>query len=884
MMEEQMRNNDSLQEKSDSTHKKYFLSGQIARELDYYRIREMIASLASSEEGKAALLEREPTYDAEKIKVLKTLGREWNVCLHSSHPATLSSWPPVGNLFVLLGIEGASLQLDQVYALGLFTIAVRKTRDMISGLSSELPIPLLAKAGESLPALELAEHAVFSIIDASGELKDLPALRAIRAKIASLHKEIESAMRKYTSDSSLNSVLQSNVPAYRADRQVLAVRADKRSQIPGIVHEVSASGATVYIEPDEVVRANNELVQSEYELQAEIRRILQELTAQLGSEKEALSQALSQMMMLDTTYAAARYQSEIRGVFAEDCDLQKEPPAIPQARHPLLGEKAVPVDIMFLDAKRVLIVTGPNTGGKTVTLKTVALFALLNQSGFPVPAAEGTRLPLFDGVFADIGDEQSIDESLSTFSSHMKNIAFLLTNADENSLVLLDELGSGTDPQEGGAIGMAVLDTLIEKNAFVLVTTHHGILKNYGWTHQSCINASVEFDNTTLTPTYRLLMGVPGESHAIDIARRSGLPAAIVDKARTYLTSEQADVSTLIKGLTAKHAELDQLMQRQKEQSAELDVKSLKLQQREITLTEKDKTLKEIEHRKSTAFLEETRSKLENLVRELREGEITREKTIGVKQFISELTGQVDAQEDTLLAQEEALAKEREDVAKETERLTENGIRITRTGTHASSSKKGVKKHVSAKEAFASAVPISIPRVAPKYSSAKKKTPDESLSDQLLFTPGSEVLAGSSRRTGTLLHEIKPGVWSVQIGSLKMNFPKAQLIPVPAKKHPTAATIIVEQDQLSSGSESDKPQFELRLLGMRYEEAMKALEHQLDLCAVHNFRNFSIIHGKGSGILQQAVHDYLSHYPGVKEFHFAQPEEGGTGKTYVTLY
>ena len=473
----------------------------------------------------------------------------------------------------------------------------------------------------------------------------------------------------------------------------------------------------------------------------------------------------------------------------------------------------------------------------------------------------------------------------------MKNIAYLLENADDKSLVLLDELGSGTDPQEGGAIGMAVLDTLINKNAFVLVTTHHGILKNYGWTHPTCINASVEFDNNTLTPTYRLLMGVPGESHAIDIAKRSGLPVAVVEQARTYLTTEQADVSSLIKGLTAKHSELDELMQREKEEAATLAEKSFKLQEREISLKEKDIELKEMEHRKSTIFLEETRSKLENLVRTLREGEITREKTLSVKQFISELTGEVDAQDDALLAEQEQLAKDRDAAAKEEQRLTENGMRITRSGSHASSSKKAAKKRTSAKEAFASAEPISVPHLAPKYSasgtgahSSKKKTPSDSDLPPLTFIPGAAVLAGPSRRNGTLLREVKPGTWSVQIGSLKMNFPQTQLMLVPTKRLSSKPSVIVESAEQSAGSESDRPLFELKLLGMRYEEAMKSLERQLDLCAVHNFRNFSIIHGKGSGILQQAVHDYLSHYPGVKEFHFAPPEDGGTGKTYVSLY
>ena len=862
---------------------KYFLTGAIARELDFYRIRETIASLTASEEGKALLLQREPSDDEQLVERLKSLGSEWNVYLHSSRPQALSPWPPVHDIIPLLGIEGAALKQEQIFALGLFCLSQERVQNAIVSASLELHISTLGQLAQSMPSLANAQTEIFSIITTSGELKDLPALRAIRARIASLHKEVENAIRKYTSDSSLNTVLQSNVPAYRADREVLAVRADRRNQIPGIVHEVSASGQTVYIEPDEVVRANNDLVQAEFELDAETRKIFQQLTQTLGTSKDAFSSSLGTMLLLDTSYAAARYQSEIRGVFAERCDMSQEPPTIFKARHPLLGEKAVPVDIHFLDGKRVLIITGPNTGGKTVTLKTVALFVLLNQAGFPIPAAEGTRLPLFSGVFADIGDDQSIDESLSTFSSHMKNIAYLLQNADENSLVLLDELGSGTDPQEGGAIGMAVLDSLIKKNSFVLVTTHHGVLKNYGWTHETCINASVEFDSTTLTPTYRLVMGVPGESHALDIAQRSGLPTPVVEQARTYITTEQADVSTLIKGLTAKHAELDELQQQQKRLSAELEEKSFKIQQREIAVKERDLALKEMEHSKSTTFLTETRSALENLVRELREGEITREKTLGVKKFINELTSSIDAQESELDEARKRLDEDKETAAKEEARLTQNGIRISVNGSHKSSANKKAKQHTSTKDAFANATPLAVTSEGNKKNKGgATKTADTGL---IIYAPGVEVLAGPTRRKGTLVHEIKKGVWSVQFGSLKMNVPQTQLIPAPqTDRHTLSPSVIVEKADGSPSDTNESPAFELKLLGMRYEEAMKTLEHQLDLCTVHNFRSFSIIHGKGSGILQQAVHDYLSHYPGVKEFKFAPPEDGGTGKTYVTLY
>ncbi len=854
------------------------LSGAIAKELDFYRIRDSIASLAVSEEGKAALLLREPSDNREHIEYLKKLGREWNIYLHSPLPQAVTAWPECRPYFKILGTPGAQLEQDQLFALGIFCQVQKKASECLESAKESLPIPVLSELAGQMPSLDGASREIFSILTKEGEVKDLPALREIRTKIAALHKEIDNSIRKYTSDSAMSAKLQSNVPAFRAERQLIAVKAEYRNSISGIIHEVSASGQTVFIEPDEAVKANNELIQQEYQLQAELRKIFQEVTEKLGAYKKDFSKAQELLVLFDSTYAAARWQSQINGIFAQEADRSKEPPVIHGARHPLLGSRAVPVDIQFMDGKNILIITGPNTGGKTVTLKTIALFALLNQAGFPIPAEEGTRLPVFGSVFADIGDEQSIDESLSTFSSHMKKLAQMMNFADENSLVLLDELASGTDPQEGGAIAMAALDTLIERKSFVVVTTHHGILKNYGYTTSSCINASVEFDANTLRPTYRLLMGVPGESHALDIALRSGLPENIIQQARDYISSEKADVSTLIKGLTAKHAELDELQKQERIKNAELSQKAVKLHSRELAVKEKEIELREEENRKSSEFLSQTRKKLENLVRELREGEITKEKTHSVKDFIANLTEEIAQREKEVENQKILLEQEKIEAQKEEEQFAENGMRLSKAGGHNASTKKKCKKRLSNADAFAKAEAV---HFETENKNNSKKTP--AVKKQIVLEPGMQILAGANKRKGMLVSENKNGTWTVLFGSLKMSVPKNQIVPMDIQ----SAIQTTEMPEISNtGSliiNDEKPKFELRLLGMRYEEAMKALEHQIDLCAIHNFKNFSIIHGKGTGILQQAVHDYLSHYPGILDFRFAQPEDGGTGKTYVTM-
>ena len=857
-----------------------FLRGDVARDLDFYRMRECVASMCVSEEGREFLGKRECSSNMARIEEWKTLGREWNRFRHSNHGQCLFGWPPVAKLFPLLGIEGAGLSQDEIYALGIFCGSAEKLRKGISSAADEINARSLLEHVSRIPDLKDAGDRIFSVIDSSGEMKDLPQLRAARSKILSLQKEIDSLIRRYTSDPVLSACLQSNVPAYRQDRELLAVRADRRGDIKGIVHEVSSSGQTVFIEPDEIVYANNALVQAEFELESEIRKIFSDLTLELGEWKESFSAALDVMLELDAAYAASSWQDSIGGTFAESCILDREPPSIVGARHPLLGDKAVPIDIRFMDGKRVLIVTGPNTGGKTVTLKTVALFAMLNQAGFPIPASEGSRLPVFSSIFADIGDEQSIDESLSTFSSHMKKIALMMNHADSSSLVLLDELGSGTDPLEGGAIAMAALDVLIERKSFVLVTTHHGILKNYGYTNPSCVNASVEFSSQTMSPTYRLLMGVPGESHALDIALRSGLPVHIVEGARSYIAGEQADVSALIKGLNQKHVELDMLQKQARDELVKSQEKEIRLHRKEIELKEKELRLKEMEHAQSSAFLSETRKKLENLVRTLREGEITREKTVGVKNFISELTEEVGLQENEISERERLIESERDELRKEEAVFAENGMKISNARDRRNPSNKKSRRRMSNTEALLYArapEPVQENKVPEKR---EKIRTDETSS--LIFSPGLEVYAGSERRLGTLVQKNRNGTWSVLFGSMKMNVKETQLIPVKKPNIPATASIVIET--AGGGEKEERPRFELRLLGMRQDEALKALERQLDLCLIYDFRSFSIVHGKGQGILQQSVQDYLSHYPGVKEFHFANPEDGGTGKTYVTLF
>lgn len=839
-------------------------------QIDYYRIRDEIAEYCVSQEGKKNILEREPFKDIEEIEKNKNLSREWEKYFSKNYSNPLFGWENIKNLLPIIKMNGSSLTLEQVNNLGHFILSVNNVKKAIENHKIELELTLLPEQIYQIPDLQNAEKKIFRVISTDGQMKELPEIVDIRKQIASLNSKIKTIMQGFTSNSKFHGVLESQVPVLRNGRQVLAVKASLQNRVPGIIHEVSQTAQTVFVEPQEAVLCSNELLQKEFELQAVIKKILTELTQSLQPSIPLFRDALPVMCLLDTTQAAQRWGNEHNCCYAQNAI--NEPPMLIKARHPLLGEKAVPIDIKFMSEKKVLIITGPNTGGKTVSLKTFALFSMLNQSGFPIPADEGTRLPVFSNVFADIGDDQSVDQSLSTFSGHMKNIAQAVNSATDKTLILLDELGSGTDPQEGTAIAMAVLDKLIEKKSFVLVTTHQGILKNYGYTNEYCINASVEFNQNTLSPNYHLLMGVPGESHALDIAKKSGLPSEICKAAQDYILTEQADVSALIRGLNKKHIELNKIQKQNEKLLSENQEKFEKLKKKELELRRKENELKKGKQQELNDFLIHSRRQLENLVRTLKEGEITREKTLAVKQFINDLTKNTEHLEQKIEAEEEKLAKDEQEFAKQ-----------IASKNHHTSTKK-TKRKMSNSEALKYASPL-VTQI--ENSDFPKKS--VAIKTNAVFEPGAYVTAGTNNSEGILIEETRKGVWQVQFGSVKMSVKQKDLrlsdnqertltpsVSIDINSKEVNGNIIVEKD-------IPRPVFELRLLGMRSEEALRSLERQIDLCLLNNFLHFSVIHGKGDGILQQVVQDYLSHSSVVASFEFAPAEDGGAGKTYVTL-
>ena len=449
-------------------------------------------------------------------------------------------------------------------------------------LTRDVQAPLLAAVAERIEPLPSLSAEIRRSIDPRGGVTDAAssALAAIRREIHVTHERLMERMQELMRSAVGRGVAQEPLVTLRERRYVIPIKAEQRSQFPGVVHDVSQSGATIFVEPLAVVDAGNRWRELQMEEQREIERVLRGLSADIGSEEAAILESIAALGAIDLVLAKARFGLAIEAPLP----LPGEDPTwlapageyrLIDARHPLLKGSVVPISLVVGGTEaRVLLITGPNTGGKTVALKTAGLLACMAQAGLPVPAEVGSRLPVYREVFADIGDEQSIEQSLSTFSGHVSNIIVILREADAASLVLLDELAAGTDPAEGAPLARAVLEALLERRSSVLATTHHGELKAFAHETAGVMNASVEFDPRTLAPTYRVIVGLPGGSNAFAIARRLGMPEEIVRRAEEAVAPEQAQLSGL---LTRAQAERDQLAgERQGEQFARREAEDIR--------------------------------------------------------------------------------------------------------------------------------------------------------------------------------------------------------------------------------------------------------------------------------------------------------------------
>ena len=603
--------------------------------LEFDKVREQVANFCTSSLGRAYLDLLEPSIDAvDVVRLLDEMDEGLSLL-------RIRGNVPMGGIFDVRGHAkraqiGGMLSPNELMEIASTIRASRILRQFFESIedAKEIAIPNFIKRKEAIPILTALEHEIIACIDDNGLVLDSasPQLRSIRQQLRAQESRVREKLESYTRGKNASKMLSDSIVTIRNDRYVIPVKQEYRSNYGGIVHDQSSSGQTLFIEPDAVVQANNEIRHLKMKEQEEIERILIALSLEVQVVAHDLFNLVQILGEIDVILAKAKYGQ------ANNCTKptvnEQGLIRLIKARHPLLDmREAVPNTIEFGGEITAIVITGPNTGGKTVTLKTVGLCTLMAQAGIPIPVLDGSEIAVFNQVFADIGDEQSIEQSLSTFSSHMVNIVDILGKFDEGSLVLFDELGAGTDPQEGAALAISLLDEVHGRGARVMATTHYPELKAYGYNRQGVANASVEFDVETLSPTYRLLIGVPGRSNAFEISKRLGLPTHIIKHAQSFTGTDRHEVESMIASLeeSRKRSELDaeqtkvvlsdseKLKSELKEQLQQFDDKKESLEQKA-----KDKARKIVEEAKREAegIIAELRIMQKNVNQTVKEHEI----------------------------------------------------------------------------------------------------------------------------------------------------------------------------------------------------------------------------------------------------------------------
>ncbi len=736
-----------------------------------------------------------------------------------------------------LQVEGIVCSAPEVYGVVEVAKAARDAR----ALFAQAPCEKLNEATRSIADFrELVKHLDGKIMpDGFVNSSASTALARIRRSMERARQEIQSALEKTLHRLAREQVLQEELITVRNGRYVLPVQSGKRRLVEGIIHGTSSSGASVYVEPLETLPLNNELAELEDREAAEIHKILADFSGKLRERREELLQATEILSFLDLAFAKAEFARKYRARIPEFSE--KRSFVLREVRHPLLeaalgsaGRHPVPLTVELREPQTLMVISGPNAGGKTVALKTIGTAVLMAQAGLPV-LAEEARLPLFARVLGDIGDQQSIAQNLSTFSAHIRNIQAMAAAAGPHDLVLVDEIGSSTDPQEGAALAVAILEYFRERGVMTFVSTHHSRLKAYAAETRDAVNAAMEFDETVLRSTYKLLTGLPGKSSSLDVAERLGLDPAIVRHARSLLDPVEAETSALIALL---HTQKDQL-----------EAERTRLREREKAM--------EAEHALWVRqTLAERQRKLEELDRRLEETLRQHEKRW--KAALEELRKRLQAEEKS----GKALGKaSRQEQALERETREEWNAQVLETlGT--SPSEAGIAKAVVVGD-----------RVRLVQAS----------------TPGvvTAVLEGDQVEieVGRLRMKVRQSDLRVLSGSEEGH------VPIMSARSRTSAGHTVNSDEGSTqgyhqsrvvaGTESADT--EINVIGSTAEEARELVDKFLDEAFLNNRFKLRVVHGHGKGVLRKSLHEMFAVHPHVEKFYAAPPREGGAGATIVEL-
>ena len=774
--------------------------------LEYKKIINKVSEYVGSALGKAKLAELEPLTDPGLIREAQQVTTEAVRILAEGEPV------PMGGVFdIRLSLKRVALNgilaVSEFLELG---ATMRASRLMKDFLDLELDgLEFLPEWGGRLGSFPALEREIERCFNFDGEVLDSasPKLHSIRSQIKTYQNRVREKLEGIIRSGENSKYLQELLVTMRNDRYVIPVKQEYRSLFPGIVHDQSGSGATLFIEPASVVELNNQLRICEAQEVEEIERILSELSGKIKGIADYLQISVEILARLDLAFAKARYSQMIHGV--EPVFNREGIVNLYQARHPLLTGKVIPVSVALGKNYDTLVITGPNTGGKTVTLKTVGLLALMAQSGLHIPADSGSELPIFEEIFCDIGDEQSIEQSLSTFSSHLTNIVEILKDLrGADCLVLLDELGAGTDPTEGAALAMSILTYLHENQVRSIATTHYSELKAFAYQTPGIENAAVEFDIETLRPTYHLLTGLPGSSQAFEIAQKLGLPDFLVAEARVYISAEIAKVENML-------------------QEIENDRKKAR----------DDRLLSEAARAKGESYQKQYETELAKLRKE--KADLVRQAKIEAEEIL------INARRES----ENLLRRLREAPQAEKAQIVNEGRQ-----------KIGVELTKIREE-------LAEPKV-------RRQTAPEKL--QL----GAKVRSVSLNQTGTIL-ELNGETALVQLGIMKVNLAITELELVTEEKVKVKRT--PQKTGFTGFEAAEQITTEISLRGMTVDEALYELGKYLDQALLAGLNRFRVVHGKGTGVLRQAVWQYLKENSMIQSFQYAEQNEGGLGATVVEL-
>ena len=595
--------------------------------LEWPEFLRFFSAFVDSDPGKELIADLHPSKD---LDTQMRLTREALDCARQDHAPSFRTLELIQEVLHRAAIENEILEGVEIYRTFRLAALNNEIRNRISGWKQEYPN--LHELASRLPDLKELEREIPTWIDPSGEVKEdaSPELTRIRKQTSHLKARVERSLERYLKDSRYSSALQEQYVAYRHGRAVLLVRSEHKSAIRGVIHGESGSGASVFLEPLQALEANNELAQLADRRLQETTRILKQLTGLIGRDSALLQLSTRQLAWLDVIFARGRFGKAFHCTIPEiterfEIDLR-------EARHPLLEETlrkqnkaVVPFALQLQPDTKALVVTGPNTGGKTVFLKTAGLLCLMAHCALPIPSAEGSRLPRLAAIHADVGDQQSIAESLSTFSSHITNIVRILSDLQDHSLVLLDELGTGTDPEEGAPLAVAILQELLQRKMKAIITSHHSQMKVFAWNHPECTAAAMEFDTENLRPTYRILPDQIGASHGLEMAGRLGMPQAILDRARSLSGDQQRQMQEFQLRLQERIHSLEQTRALLEQEKREWEQKAREQEQKLETMREKLqqklKTLRE----QNTDLLRILNAKFERLLETIKDTQIRRE-------------------------------------------------------------------------------------------------------------------------------------------------------------------------------------------------------------------------------------------------------------------